>query len=144
MQRTDARTPRGSALRGRAHVGGHGFPGSPQPNRLQAYHHFPLDTFTIGELVLAKNVNRPQPFWPVSGPGGACPAPCARNEGKTCPRLPERWDPLLQAIVVEPSKDAPESVRRMMQPGKLCVMFYGPAANKVSASFVSLPSRTCR
>ena len=55
--------------------------------------------------------------------------------GETC---------FLQAIVVEPSKDAPESVRRMMQPGKLCVMFYGPAANKVSTSFVSLPSRTCR
>lgn len=37
----------------------------------------------------------------------------------------------MQAIVVEPSKDAPEIVRRQMQPGKLCVMFYGPAANKV-------------
>ena len=38
----------------------------------------------------------------------------------------------MQAIVVEPSRDAPESVRRIAQAGKLCVMFYGPAANKVS------------
>ena len=38
----------------------------------------------------------------------------------------------MQAIVVEPGRDAPESVRRIAQAGKLCVMFYGPAANKVS------------
>lgn len=37
----------------------------------------------------------------------------------------------VQAIVVEPSRDAPESVRRISQPNKLCIMFYGPAANKV-------------
>ena len=34
--------------------------------------------------------------------------------------------------MVEPSRDAPESVRRIAQAGKLCLMFYGPAANKVS------------
>jgi len=44
----------------------------------------------------------------------------------------------VQAIVVEPAKEAPEIVRRQMQPGKLCVMFYGPAANKVRDCFLVL------
>ena len=51
-----------------------------------------------------------------------------------------------QAIVVSP-EDAPESVRRIMQPGKLCIMFYGPALNKVCTLLLPclrLPSRTCR
>lgn len=38
----------------------------------------------------------------------------------------------LQAMVVDPIKGAPESVRRLMQPDRLCVMFFGPAFNKVS------------
>ncbi|KAK9862670.1 hypothetical protein WJX84_009528, partial [Apatococcus fuscideae] len=60
---------------------------------------YPLDQFAVDELVLARNVNREEPFWP--------------------------------AIVVDPAKQAPERVRRQMQPDRLCVMFYGPAANKV-------------
>ena len=44
----------------------------------------------------------------------------------------------VQAIVVEPSRDAPDSVRRIAQEGKLCVMFYGPAANKVTLAFLHL------
>ena len=44
----------------------------------------------------------------------------------------------VQAIVVEPSRDAPDSVRRIAQEGKLCVMFYGPAANKVTLAFPHL------
>ena len=32
---------------------------------------------------------------------------------------------------MDPARDAPERVQRAMQPGKLCVMFFGPAANKV-------------
>ncbi len=40
--------------------------------------------------------------------------------------------------MVEPSRDAPDSVRRIAQEGKLCVMFYGPAANKVTLAFPHL------
>ena len=40
--------------------------------------------------------------------------------------------------MVEPSRDAPDSVRRIAQEGKLCVMFYGPAANKVTLAFQHL------
>ena len=32
---------------------------------------------------------------------------------------------------MDPTRDAPERVQRTMQPGKLCVMFFGPAVNKV-------------
>lgn len=32
---------------------------------------------------------------------------------------------------MDPARDAPERVQQAMQPGKLCVMFFGPAANKV-------------
>lgn len=84
----------------------------------------------IHQLVLSRNVNRPQPYWPVSS---HLPSSLGRmsRTGFCCTLLwPQRWL-WVQAIVVEPSKEAPEIVRRQMQPGKLCVMFYGPAANKV-------------
>ena len=32
---------------------------------------------------------------------------------------------------MDPARDVPERVQRAMQPGRLCVMFFGPAANKV-------------
>lgn len=37
----------------------------------------------------------------------------------------------MQAIVLDPLKEAPGTIRRQMQPDRLCVMFYGPPANKV-------------
>ena len=122
----DART---RLMRGRTAPAGH--MGAPQTNGLQTKA-FPLDGFGIGALVLAKNVNRPQPFWPVSyGSRGSSSMPScagAGHERKTCHPLNGAGS--AQAIVVSP-EDAPESVRRIMQPGKLCIMFYGPALNKV-------------
>ncbi|KAK9827616.1 hypothetical protein WJX81_006673 [Elliptochloris bilobata] len=61
--------------------------------------HYPLQSFRRGHLVLARNVNRSERYWP--------------------------------AVVVDPARDVPERVRQIMQPGKLCLMFYGPAANKL-------------
>eukprot|EP00249_Psilotum_nudum_P020055 c27540_g1_i1 orf=387-5525(-) len=40
----------------------------------------------------------------------------------------KRKDPVWPAKVVDPIKEAPESVRKVCVPGRLCVMFYGPAA----------------
>lgn len=63
----DART---RPMRSRVAPAGH--MDSPQANGLQTKA-FPLDGFGVGALVLAKNVNRPQPFWPVSLPSwGLC------------------------------------------------------------------------
>ncbi|DBA81836.1 TPA: hypothetical protein ACH3X1_007555 [Trebouxia sp. C0004] len=59
---------------------------------------YALEDFAVSELVLVKNVNRKEPWWP--------------------------------AIVLDPIKEAPETIRRQMQPERLCVMFYGPPANK--------------
>ena len=48
---------------------------------------------------------------------------------------------------MDPARDAPERVQRIMQPGKLCVMFFGPAVSKVrnvprQCSSVGRPART--
>ncbi|DBA76675.1 TPA: hypothetical protein ACH3X2_008711 [Trebouxia sp. C0005] len=59
---------------------------------------YALEDFAVSELVLVRNVNRKEPWWP--------------------------------AIVLDPIKEAPETIRRQMQPERLCVMFYGPPANK--------------
>ncbi len=104
----------------------------------------PLDSFHVHQLVLSRNVNRPQPFWPVR-----CDLESSLAASLVLINLVpcggSKRSQLMQAIVVEPSKEAPEIVRRQMQPGKLCVMFYGPAANKVRDCCFCLrqPSRTC-
>lgn len=42
----------------------------------------------------------------------------------------KRKDPAWPAKVVDPVREAPESVRKVCVPGRLCVMFYGPSAAK--------------
>ncbi|KAK9830484.1 hypothetical protein WJX72_011976 [[Myrmecia] bisecta] len=63
---------------------------------------YSLESFEVGGLVLARNVNREEPYWP-----GVI------------------VDPLVHGV--------PESIKRLMQPGRLCVMFYGPPINSVRA-----------
>ncbi len=90
---------------------------------------YALEDFAVSELVLVKNVNRKEPWWPVGleafyAAEGSLAKPLCSNSTFTC-------DFLSQAIVLDPIKEAPETIRRQMQPERLCVMFYGPPANKV-------------
>lgn len=62
----DSRPQRGG--RGRPQSGGldRRDSSSYQPrNGIAKRGNYPLDTFHVHQLVLARNVNRPQPFWPV-------------------------------------------------------------------------------
>ena len=85
--------------------------------------------------MLCKNVNRPQSLWPVSLDNLHHTRQAA---GHASPLLMDRLrqQKVLTVLTCRPlwwsrGRDAPESVRRIAQAGKLCVMFYGPAANKV-------------
>lgn len=92
---------------------------------------YALEDFAVSELVLVRNVNRKEPWWPVclqafcAAMGSWAKTLCSNS---TCISV----SLVLQAIVLDPIKEAPETIRRQMQPGRLCVMFYGPPANKVS------------
>lgn len=89
---------------------------------------YALEDFAVGELVLVRNVNRKEPWWPV------CVNTCCATERHLAKHYMLHvhfWAYSLQAIVLDPIKEAPETVRRQMQPDRLCVMYYGPPANKV-------------
>ena len=89
---------------------------------------YALEDFAVGELVLVKNVNRKEPWWPV------CLQTCCAADKYLAKQYMFTFTFVhidMQAIVLDPIKEAPETVRRQMQPERLCVMFYGPPANKV-------------
>jgi len=132
MQRGGERDRRGG--RDAQHVDGaaHGA-GAQYSHALGQGAQYPLHTFQRGDLLLARNVNRAERYWPVRRNGATytpllqcswrCPACCAHCGVRRT-----------KAVAVDPARDAPEHVRRISQPGRLCVMFYGPAANKARST----------
>ena len=90
---------------------------------------YPLSDFAIGELVLVRNVNRKDAFWPVRKQQHA--TVCRHLTSPRKERAISHLRVGLQAVVVDPAQGAPEVVRRQRPDGKLCAKFYGPAFNKV-------------
>lgn len=112
-----------------------------------------MDRPTPGEQVWARNAFRKDVLWPVgvcavggerdgewrireSRPGGSCPATlalaCACSEGLI--RVLSAWL-VSQAIIVDPERDAPESVQKNAVTGRVCVMYYGPSTALVGVGF---------
>lgn len=102
----------------------------------------------FGDLIVTRNVNNDEPYYPVSffrsslGTGTWRDLPRSLSTNNWCVGM-------VQGVVVDPEAEwVPDKVRRIRQPGRILVMFYGPAYNKVmhplpcAFTFLGIPVRS--
>lgn len=84
-----------------------------------------------GGLIVTRNVNNDEPYYPVSFPRDSWGTGSWRDLSRSL-STNNLCVGVVQGVVVNPEAEwVPDKVRRIRQPGRILVMFYGPAYNKV-------------